>query len=92
MVRPFGVKGQKRKRKEKYDRDEEEGDEDAAEPTVQAASKKAAVEEKDEKEMEVKEAGTAADEMAGIPIVQIDLQTKKPGVIFVRLFGSCQSW
>ncbi|CAI0410544.1 unnamed protein product [Linum tenue] len=83
MVRPFGVKGQKRKRKEKYDRDEEEGEEDVAEPTVQAASKKAAVEEKDEKEMEEKESETAADEMAGIPIVQIDQQTKKPGVIFV---------
>ncbi|CAI0410543.1 unnamed protein product [Linum tenue] len=67
MVRPFGVKGQKRKRKEKYDRDEEEGEE----------------EEKDEKEMEEKESETAADEMAGIPIVQIDQQTKKPGVIFV---------
>ncbi|CAN0839623.1 Ribosomal RNA small subunit methyltransferase NEP1 [Linum grandiflorum] len=68
MVRPFGVKGPKRKRKEeRYDKEEIPEQETAA------------VEEDNDKDIDT----TATDDIVGIPIVEIDQQTKKPGVIFV---------
>ncbi|CAN1139859.1 Ribosomal RNA small subunit methyltransferase NEP1 [Linum perenne] len=72
MVRPFGVKGPKRKRKEeRYDKEEEIPEQETA-----------AVEEA-EKDIDEEKVRTATDDMVGIPIVEIDRQTKKPGVIFV---------
>ncbi|XP_050215533.1 uncharacterized protein LOC126666722 [Mercurialis annua] len=74
MVRPYGVKGPKRKkREEKYDTEENE------------AEKRAMLEEDDDGGGEEEGEGSEGkvEEMEGIPIVPSDLKTKKPGVIFV---------
>lgn len=77
MVRPHGIKGQKRKkREEKYDEEEEE-----VEETVETTTKKA---KGTEEERETEEDGEVQiNEMEGIPIVPSDKMTRKPGVIFV---------
>ncbi|XP_057998600.1 uncharacterized protein LOC110667159 isoform X1 [Hevea brasiliensis] len=85
MLRPCGIKGQKRKkREERYDKEEDEVE--AEEQSIERA-KRAMVEEK---EMAMETSGKEEEElegqtheMAGIPIVPSDLKTKKPGLIFV---------
>ncbi|XP_058002420.1 ribosomal RNA small subunit methyltransferase NEP1-like isoform X5 [Hevea brasiliensis] len=85
MLRPCGIKGQKRKkREERYDKEEDEVE--AEEQSIEKA-KRAMVEEK---EMAMETSGKEEEElegqtheMAGIPIVPSDLKTKKPGLIFV---------
>lgn len=92
MVRPYAVKGRKRKKRhEKYDREEpheEKEEEDEEEQFVEdekKSPKKANAEEnKDEDEDEDEEkAEHVANELAGIPITSFDQNTKKPGVIFI---------
>ncbi|KDP37829.1 hypothetical protein JCGZ_06731 [Jatropha curcas] len=97
MVRPYGVKGQKRKkRKERYDK-EEDVDEQSIQEAKRAMTSKAEMgtqsseeeeeeEEETEKEQEQeekKESDAQADEIEGIPIVPSDPNVKKPGIIFV---------
>ncbi|KAL2476494.1 nucleolar essential protein-related [Abeliophyllum distichum] len=78
MVRPYKVMGQKRKKKEKYDREEESVQLD--ENDVLQSPKKAKTEEFSELDKE--NAEQVIDEMPGIPIVPADTG-KKPGVIFI---------
>ncbi|XP_047322470.1 ribosomal RNA small subunit methyltransferase nep-1 [Impatiens glandulifera] len=68
MVRPYGVKGLKRKKKEKYA--EEEIEQKLEEVEAEAPMKKAKTEDEDE------------TELGGIPISITD-QKAKPGVIFI---------
>ncbi|KAE8723258.1 Nucleolar essential protein-related isoform 3 [Hibiscus syriacus] len=85
MVRPYAIKGKKRKnRDEKYDKEEQEHDEQV-EVEEEEPAKQASI-EKPTKEVEGKEeekGETATDELVGIPIVPSDKKTNKNGVIFV---------
>ncbi|KAL5775911.1 hypothetical protein ACOSP7_013468 [Xanthoceras sorbifolium] len=86
MVRPYAMKGQKRKkeREEKYDREEEVQEEEEEEPNE--TGKRAKLEEttqKDEMKAEQVEQEVSSHEMDGIPIALSDQNNKKPGVIFV---------
>lgn len=77
MVRPFAVKGKKRKKTEKYDRDDD-GDVDG-EST--ALAKKPTVEKELDEEESAKE---DFHELEGIPVVPRDPKTdNKAGVIFI---------
>uniref|UniRef100_A0A2P2M637 Ribosomal RNA small subunit methyltransferase nep-1 n=1 Tax=Rhizophora mucronata TaxID=61149 RepID=A0A2P2M637_RHIMU len=79
MVRPYGIKGPKRKkREEKYDRKEDEVNENGVEPTNKKKKNEEEVEEERGNEEKVE-----TQEMGGIPIVPRDLNARKPGVIFV---------
>ncbi|GFP91857.1 ribosomal rna small subunit methyltransferase nep1 [Phtheirospermum japonicum] len=73
MVRYYRMKGQKRKKiSEKYDREEEEIEQlEVDEPNDGGESKK-------EEKLE-----PVIDELPGIPIVPVDTDANKPGVIFV---------
>ncbi|XP_010525475.1 PREDICTED: ribosomal RNA small subunit methyltransferase NEP1-like [Tarenaya hassleriana] len=95
MVRPYGMKGKKRKqRQERYDKEEEDGEEEqqrVEEEEEEEKVKKAKMEstsgaEEDEEEKEKDEeggGGTAGDELEGIPIAPSNLGTKKSGIVFV---------
>ncbi|KAE8694804.1 Ribosomal RNA small subunit methyltransferase NEP1 [Hibiscus syriacus] len=81
MVRPYAIKGKKRKnREEKYDQEEQvvvEEKESAKRASIEKPTKEVEVEEEEEGK-----AGT--DELVGIPIVPSDKTSKnKNGVIFV---------
>ncbi|XVE95782.1 hypothetical protein REPUB_Repub02eG0163600 [Reevesia pubescens] len=86
MVRPYAVKGKKRKKREdKYDREEEEQqeleveveDEDEDEEEEKEPAKRDSIEKP------TKEAAEEEDELVGIPIAPSYNKTNKPGVIFV---------
>ncbi|XP_012437802.1 uncharacterized protein LOC105763941 [Gossypium raimondii] len=86
MVRPYAIKGKKRKnRGEKYDKEEQEHEEqveeEEREPAKQAAIEKPTEEVEGKEEEEGGEAGT--DELEGIPIAPSDKKNNKNGVIFV---------
>ncbi|KAA3462309.1 ribosomal RNA small subunit methyltransferase nep-1 [Gossypium australe] len=89
MVRPYAIKGKKRKnRGEKYDKEEqeheeqvEEEEEEEKEPAKRAAIEKTTEEVEGKEEEEGGEAGT--DELVGIPIAPPDKKNNKNGVIFV---------
>ncbi|KAG8475185.1 hypothetical protein CXB51_031774 [Gossypium anomalum] len=89
MVRPYAIKGKKRKnRGEKYDKEEqeheeqvEEEEEEEKEPAKRAAIEKPTEEVEVKEEEEGGEAGT--DELVGIPITPSDKKNNKNGVIFV---------
>ncbi|KAK5776196.1 hypothetical protein PVK06_044155 [Gossypium arboreum] len=87
MVRPYAIKGKKRKnRGEKYDKKEQEHEEQVEEEEEKEPAKRAAIEKPTEEvvgkeEEEGSEAGT--DELVGIPIVPSDKKNNKNGVIFV---------
>ncbi|PPD96462.1 hypothetical protein GOBAR_DD06525 [Gossypium barbadense] len=86
MVRPYAIKGKKRKnRGEKYDKEEQEHEEqveeEEREPAKQAAIEKPTEEVEGKKEEEGGEAGT--DNLEGIPIAPSDKKNNKNGVIFV---------
>ncbi|XVE88095.1 hypothetical protein DITRI_Ditri19aG0040900 [Diplodiscus trichospermus] len=79
MVRPFAIKGKKRKRKEeKYDREEQEEVEEE-ESAERVSTEKLTKEAKDNDE---KDDETGADELVGIPIAPSDTRPNT-GVIFV---------
>ncbi|XVE60989.1 hypothetical protein DITRI_Ditri06bG0004700 [Diplodiscus trichospermus] len=80
MVRPYAIKGKKRKRKqEKFDREEQEEVEE--EESAKRASVEKPIKEAEDKEEEHDEAG--ADELVGIPVASSDNKPHKTGVIFV---------
>ncbi|TYJ04878.1 hypothetical protein E1A91_A12G124200v1 [Gossypium mustelinum] len=87
MVRPYAIKGKKRKnRGEKYAKKEQEHEEQVEEEEEKEPAKRAAIEKPTEEvvgkeEEEGGEAGT--DELVGIPIVPSDKKNNKNGVIFV---------
>ncbi|KAJ4706757.1 Ribosomal RNA small subunit methyltransferase NEP1 [Melia azedarach] len=85
MVRPYTMKGRKRKKnKEKYNREEEEEEEQVEEEPSNETGKRAKLDnisEIDDKEGEAEEA--VVHEMEGIPIAPSEQNTKKPGVIFI---------
>ncbi|MBA0805248.1 hypothetical protein Gohar_004778, partial [Gossypium harknessii] len=86
MVRPYAIKGKKRKnRGEKYDKEEQEHEEqveeEEKEPAKRAAIEKPTEEVEGKEEEEGGEAGT--DELEGIPIAPSDKKNNKNGVIFV---------
>lgn len=75
------MKGQKRKKKEeKYDREEEEPEQlvenDSPQPSKKVKTDGSELEKEEKLE-------TVVDDMPGIPIVQVDTGSKKAGVIFV---------
>lgn len=75
------MKGQKRKKKEeKYDREEEEPEQLVENDTPQPSKKVKTDGSESEKEEKLE---TVVDDMPGIPIVQVDTGSKKAGVIFV---------
>ncbi|KAG6580885.1 ribosomal RNA small subunit methyltransferase nep-1 [Cucurbita moschata] len=77
MVRPFAAKGKKRKKAERYDRDD-----DGEEST--ASAKKAMVENEPDEQPENEAAEENFHELEGIPIVPKDPKSdSKAGVIFV---------
>ncbi|XP_021908405.1 ribosomal RNA small subunit methyltransferase NEP1-like [Carica papaya] len=83
MVRPYGIKvNKRRKTEEKYDRDEEE-----EEQVEEVLKRKRAMVEKpgttDHDGEEKEEDEAAVDELEGIPIAPSDKKTKKAGVTFV---------
>ncbi|CAI9768556.1 unnamed protein product [Fraxinus pennsylvanica] len=77
MVRRYKVTGQKRKKREKYDREEEFEQLDYN--NIPQSPKKAKTEGSDLNEEKAKQ---VIDEMSGIPIVPT-YTDKKPGVIFI---------
>ncbi|OAY43306.1 ribosomal RNA small subunit methyltransferase nep-1 [Manihot esculenta] len=93
MVRPYAMKGQKRKkREERYDKEEDE----VEEQSLERAKKPLVAETKTETEMPTKTSGKEEEKddeeeeleeqahvMVGIPITPSDSKTKKPGVTFV---------
>lgn len=82
MVRPYAVKGKKRKKREEvYDREEEE---EVAEQPVQDA-KRAVIEKTDNGEEEAEEGNEkeVVNELVGIPIAPSDQNSNKAGVIFI---------
>lgn len=90
MVRPYGIKVNKRKeRRERYDKEEDEEEEQPKfekkqKERVKRAKKEvtAKAEEEDDEENEIAE--EAADELdVGIPIVVSDNKKDQTGVIFV---------
>ncbi|XP_010516302.1 PREDICTED: ribosomal RNA small subunit methyltransferase NEP1-like [Camelina sativa] len=97
MVRPYGIKVNKRKeRTEMYDKEEDEEEEQpkfeqkkkAGESSKKAKKANASIAEEDNEENEIteeeeEEAATAEDIVGGIPIVLKDRSTDKPGVVFV---------
>ncbi|GER39876.1 ribosomal RNA small subunit methyltransferaseNEP1 [Striga asiatica] len=84
MVRAYRVKGQKRKKKgEKYDREEEEHEQLAEENINQELPKKMKMEKAEPERKAEQSEAAAADELPGIPIVPMDNNANKPGVIFV---------
>lgn len=75
------MKGQKRKKKEeKYDREEEEPEQLVENDSPQPSKKVKTDGSESEKEEKLE---TVVDDMPGIPIVQVDTGSKKAGVIFV---------
>jgi rRNA small subunit pseudouridine methyltransferase Nep1 len=75
MVRPFGVKSSKKKRKrEKYDREED---------FEQAAEKNEEIPLGKEEEKVDEGEGVEVAELSGIPINPSDPNARKPGVIFI---------
>lgn len=81
MGRAYKMKGQKRKKKEeKYDREEDEPEQLVENDTPQPSKKVKTEGSESEKEEKLE---TVVDDMPGIPIVQVDTGSKKPGVIFV---------
>lgn len=81
MGRAYKMKGQKRKKKEeKYDREEEEPEQLVENDTPQPSKKVKTEGSESEKEEKLE---TVVDDMPGIPIVRVDTGSKKPGVIFV---------
>ncbi|KAM7505263.1 hypothetical protein LguiB_004167 [Lonicera macranthoides] len=77
MVRPYAMKGQKRKKEEvKYDREETE---QFVEQDLTGAPKRAKAESTTADEAKTEE---VLNELAGIPIPPLD-QDNKPGVIFI---------
>ncbi|EEF30840.1 Nucleolar essential protein, putative [Ricinus communis] len=92
MVRPYGIKGPKRKkREEKYDKVGDEVDEQTEESAKRAMLSKTEMPlencskktEQEEEGDEGEELEGEVQEMEGIPIMPSDSKTKKPGVIFV---------
>ncbi|XP_002531546.2 ribosomal RNA small subunit methyltransferase nep-1 [Ricinus communis] len=92
MVRPYGIKGPKRKkREEKYDKVGDEVDEQTEENAKRAMLSKTEMPlencskktEQEEEGDEGEELEGEVQEMEGIPIMPSDSKTKKPGVIFV---------
>ncbi|MBA0656032.1 hypothetical protein Goklo_008432 [Gossypium klotzschianum] len=86
MVRAYAIKGMKRKnRGEKYDKEEQEHNEQVGEAEKERA-KRAAI-EKPTEEVEVKEeeegAEAGTDELVGIPIAPSEKMNNTNGVIFV---------
>lgn len=82
MVRPFGVKGKKRKnREEKYDREEEE--QEQTETVKRAAIEKPTMDTDDDESKGEEEGNTVEHEIDGIPVALSDQKTDEPGVIFV---------
>ncbi|PPD77084.1 hypothetical protein GOBAR_DD25992 [Gossypium barbadense] len=86
MVRAYAIKGMKRKnRGEKYDKEEQEHNEQAGEAEKERA-KRVAI-EKPTEEVEVKEeeegAEAGTDELVGIPIAPSEKMNNTNGVIFV---------
>ncbi|GFP92892.1 ribosomal rna small subunit methyltransferase nep1 [Phtheirospermum japonicum] len=80
MVRSYKMKGQKRKKKsEKYDREEET--EQLEEDVTPQPPKKVKTDGGESEKEEKSEA--AMDELPGIPIVPVDTNAYKPGVIFI---------
>lgn len=82
MVRPYGVKGKKRKKnREVYDKEEEvheEENEVGVDEEENVAKKSKAEEDEDEAK-----AQHVVDELSGIPIGPLDQDDKKNGVIFI---------
>ncbi|KAK8649231.1 hypothetical protein V6N13_129964 [Hibiscus sabdariffa] len=89
MVRPYAIKGKKRKnREEKYDQEEQEHEEqvevEEKEPAKRASFEKPTKEVQGEEEEEEEEEGKdGTDELVGIPIAPSDKKTHKNRVIFV---------
>ncbi|KAK6244279.1 hypothetical protein QUC31_010688 [Theobroma cacao] len=82
MVRPYAIKGKKRKmREEKYDREEDEEVEVEEKESAKRGSIEKPQGEAPDEEEEEDESG--AHELVGIPIAPNDQNTKKAGVIFV---------
>ncbi|XP_021282196.1 ribosomal RNA small subunit methyltransferase NEP1 [Herrania umbratica] len=82
MVRPYAIKGKKRKtREEKYDREEDEEVEVEEKESANRGSIEKPKGEAPDEEEEEDESG--AHELVGIPIAPSDQNTKKAGVIFV---------
>lgn len=80
MVLPYKVTGQKRKKKEKYDIEEES--EHLDDNDIPQSQKKAKIEGLEGSELDKEKAEQVFDEMPWIPIVPADM-FKKPGVIFI---------
>ncbi|XVF56272.1 hypothetical protein PTKIN_Ptkin06aG0105600 [Pterospermum kingtungense] len=73
MVRPYAIKGKKRKKtEEKYDREEDENEQ------VQVEEEGPSIEKPTEEEDEA-----GADELVGIPIAPSDKKPNKTGLVFV---------
>ncbi|XP_010554773.1 PREDICTED: ribosomal RNA small subunit methyltransferase nep-1 [Tarenaya hassleriana] len=93
MVRPYGIKVNKRKqRQERYDKEEcgeeeqkrvEEEEEETVKKAKTEDTSSGAEEDNGEKEKGEEGGGTATDELEGIPIAKSDLNTTKPGIVFV---------
>ncbi|OVA05060.1 Ribosomal biogenesis [Macleaya cordata] len=84
MVRPYAVKGIKRKkREEKYDREEEEEEEEEEQEREEEATILSDKEGEEGEENENKAEEAAGYELAGIPIVPSSNQKPKSGVVFV---------
>ncbi|GAV77359.1 EMG1 domain-containing protein [Cephalotus follicularis] len=91
MVRPYTMKGQKRKKRgDKYYPEEEVKEEEAntdnrvgVQEGYMATAKRAMVAKDDEKKAEEGEEEVEVPELEGIPIAPSDQNTKKPGVIFI---------
>ncbi|GMJ02373.1 hypothetical protein like AT3G57000 [Hibiscus trionum] len=82
MVRPYAIKGKKRKnREDKYDKEEQEHEEQV-EVEERDPAKRASI-EKPTKEVEGEEEEVGTDELVGIPIAPSDKKANKNGVIFV---------
>lgn len=79
MVRPFAVKGRKRKQKEKYDKDS--GDEQE-QKHLKVEDEVTAADNHEEQPEDVE--GKVADALEGIPIVPVEKKTSRDsGIIFV---------
>ncbi|KAK1405097.1 Nucleolar essential protein-related [Heracleum sosnowskyi] len=82
MVRPYGVKGKKRKKnREVYDKEEEVHEE--IEVGVDDEEENVAKRSKAEEDEDEAKAQQVADELSGIPIGPLDQDDKKNGVIFI---------
>ncbi|GER57216.1 ribosomal RNA small subunit methyltransferaseNEP1 [Striga asiatica] len=84
MVRAYKMKGKKRKIKgEKYDREEEEQHEPLEETVAQEPQKKMKTEIAEPERKDEQPEAEAAGELPGIPIVPVDSNVNKPGVVFI---------